>query len=126
MVRADPKGWHYLLLRAYRNWDFPKGMVEPGEEPLEAATREVCEETTIDDLEYRWGDVHYDTGPYTRNKIARYFLAATRCEVISLPVNPLLGVPEHHAWRWVAGDEALALASPRVRNVVLWARQVLT
>ena len=29
----------YLLLRAYKNWDFPKGLVEPGEGPLDAAVR---------------------------------------------------------------------------------------
>ena len=37
----------FLLLRAYRNWDFPKGLVEPGEEPIEAAIREVREETGL-------------------------------------------------------------------------------
>ena len=26
----------YLLLRAYRNWDFPKGLVEAGEQPKRA------------------------------------------------------------------------------------------
>ena len=34
----------YLLLRAYKNWDFPKGLVEPGEQPFDAAVREVKEE----------------------------------------------------------------------------------
>jgi len=26
----------FLLLRAYRNWDFPKGLVEAGESPIDA------------------------------------------------------------------------------------------
>ena len=43
------------MLRAYRNWDFPKGMVEPGEEPLAAARREVREETLIEDLAFELG-----------------------------------------------------------------------
>ena len=38
---------NFLLLRAYEYWDFPKGIVEPGEQPLEAALREVEEETTL-------------------------------------------------------------------------------
>ena len=45
----------FLLLRAYRNWDFPKGMVEGDETPIEAAMREVREETTLDDISFDWG-----------------------------------------------------------------------
>ena len=36
-----------LLLRCYGYWDFPKGEVEPGEEPLQTARREVTEETGL-------------------------------------------------------------------------------
>jgi bis(5'-nucleosidyl)-tetraphosphatase len=50
VVRATPPGWRFLLLRAFNHWDFPKGMVEAGEEPLAAAIREVREETLIADL----------------------------------------------------------------------------
>ncbi|MDE2264139.1 MAG: NUDIX domain-containing protein, partial [Gammaproteobacteria bacterium] len=31
VLRRGAAGWLFLMLRAYRNWDFPKGMVEPGE-----------------------------------------------------------------------------------------------
>ncbi|MGH8580190.1 MAG: NUDIX domain-containing protein, partial [Gammaproteobacteria bacterium] len=37
----------YLLLRAYNYWDFPKGTVQPAEDPFEAACREVEEETSL-------------------------------------------------------------------------------
>jgi 8-oxo-dGTP pyrophosphatase MutT (NUDIX family) len=41
----------FLLIRdSYRNWGFPKGHLEPGEPPAEAARREVMEETGLDDL----------------------------------------------------------------------------
>jgi ADP-ribose pyrophosphatase YjhB (NUDIX family) len=41
-----------LLIRdPYRNWGLPKGHVEEGEEPHEAALREVSEETGLEDLE---------------------------------------------------------------------------
>ncbi|MBV6415904.1 MAG: RNA pyrophosphohydrolase [Steroidobacteraceae bacterium] len=125
VVRRDGDGWLYLLLRAFRSWDFPKGMVEPGEEPFAAARREVREESSIEDLVFTWGDVCHDTGPYTRNKIARYYVAQTRTERVTLPVNAELGVPEHHEWRWVDFDDALSLVSPRVAPVVEWARGVL-
>ena len=55
LVRETDDGWRYLLLRAFTHWDFPKGMVEPGEEPLAAAIREVREETLIEDLHFEWG-----------------------------------------------------------------------
>ena len=33
VVRQAAAGWLFLMLRAYRNWDFPKGLVETGEDP---------------------------------------------------------------------------------------------
>ena len=50
-VDADD-GWRVLLLRVYNYWDCPKGVVEPGEDPLATARREVREETTLDDLDF--------------------------------------------------------------------------
>ncbi|MFO7859140.1 MAG: NUDIX domain-containing protein, partial [Ectothiorhodospiraceae bacterium] len=47
VVRREAQGWRCLLLRAYQYWDAPKGRVEAGETPLEAARREVREETGI-------------------------------------------------------------------------------
>lgn len=125
VVRRDPAGWLFLLLRAYRNWDFPKGMVEAGEEPLAAARREVHEETLIDDLEFTWGDVCLDTGPYGHRKIARYYLAETRTVRVVLPVSPELGRPEHDEWRWVDRATALSLTAARVQPVVRWAAQTV-
>jgi 8-oxo-dGTP pyrophosphatase MutT (NUDIX family) len=113
--------WQYLLLRAYRNWDFPKGGVEPGEEPLAAAIRETREETGIADLELAWGADHFDTGPYAGGKIARYYLARTRSRAVVLPVSPELGRPEHHEYRWLDFAAALELAPPRVKPVIAWA-----
>ena len=120
-MRRIPAGWLLLMLRAYRNWDFPKGLVEPGEEPLAAARREVREETLIEELYFNWGEVYQETGPYGAGKIARYYLAATPTETITLPVSPELGRPEHDEWRWVSPEAALSLVSARLRPVVRWA-----
>lgn len=125
VLRRGPVDWLFLMLRAYRNWDFPKGMVEPGEDPLAAARREVREETLIEDLEFSWGEVYRETGPYGNRKIARYYVAATRTETITLPVSPELGRPEHDEWRWVDRETALSLASTRVRPIVSWAAQAV-
>jgi bis(5'-nucleosidyl)-tetraphosphatase len=125
LVRATDSGWRTLMLRAYRNWDFPKGLREDGEQPVEAALRELREETGIDEAEFEWGDRYIETGPYSRGKTARYYLASTRRQDVVLGPSPETGVPEHHEWRWVSFDEAFDLASPRVREVVRWARQIV-
>lgn len=125
VVRRAGDDWLYLLLRAFNHWDFPKGMVEEGEEPLAAAIREVREESTIEDLDFAWGSNSTQTGPYSGGKVARYYLAATRTSDVSLPINPMIGRAEHSEYRWVDFDAALELVSPRVKPVVRWAALAL-
>ena len=125
VVRQTDDGWKTILLRAFHHWDFPKGIREPGEDPMQAALREVGEETGIDDLVFEWGDRFFETGPYSKGKVARYFLAQTAQEEIKMGLSPETGEPEHHEWRWVSFDEAYDMGSPRVRSIVQWARQVI-
>src|ERR1700683_339079 len=115
----------FLLLRAYRNWDFPKGLVEAGEDPIAAALRDVREETTLDDISFDWGMVFMDTGPYNKGKISRYYIARSKETHIMLPVNPELGVPEHHEARWADYQRALAMVSPRLTPVLHWAYSII-
>jgi len=125
VVRNAGERWRFLLLRAFNHWDFPKGMVEAGEDPVEAAIREVEEETALADLRFDWGAGFVETGPYSRGKIARYYLARTEHTGVSLLVNPEIGRPEHCEYRWVSATEALRLTTPRVRPVVFWAANQL-
>lgn len=113
------------MLRAFHNWDFPKGIREPGESSLQAALREVAEETGIADLAFDWGERHFETGPYSKGKIARYYLAQTETTDIVMGLSPQTGEPEHHEWRWLIFDQAYDLSSPRVREIVQWARQIV-
>lgn len=126
IFRRSDRGIRLLLLRAYKNWDFPKGMVEPGEDALAAARREVLEETGLGDLGYPFGDEFKETLPYSGSKVARYYLAETGAEKIELPVSPELGRPEHHEYRWASFDEAEALLPPRLAVVLEWVRKTLT
>ncbi len=126
VVRKERDQWLFLLLRAYKYWDFPKGIVEKGEDPIEGAKREVEEETTINQLDFKWGHEYVDTGPYNKGKIARYYLAETRQKDVDLPVNPEIGMPEHHEFRWVPYEEALELVGNRVKPVVRWAYEKIT
>ena len=120
VLRRDPPGWRLLVLRAFRNWDFPKGRVEAGEEPLAAAIREAREETGLTDLAFPWGHAFRETDPYAGGKVARFYVAETRSERIVLPVSAELGRPEHHEWRWVSFDDARNLLPPRLQAVVDW------
>ena len=126
VVRQFDDGWRVLLLRAYNYWDCPKGVVEPGEDPLTTAKREVLEEAGIVALDFRWGEGFIETQPYggrgAKNKVARYYLAATTQQSITLAVNPALGRPEHQEFRWLAFDDALELVVPRLREVLRHAR----
>ncbi|MCL4799533.1 MAG: NUDIX domain-containing protein [Burkholderiales bacterium] len=126
VVRRAPDGWRLLLLRAYRNWDFPKGLIEVGESPRATAVREAREETGIDDLAFSWGDAYRETAPYGRNKVARYYLAETQAEAIALPVSPELGRPEHHGFRWATPAEAGRLLPQRLQPILAWARALLS
>jgi bis(5'-nucleosidyl)-tetraphosphatase len=124
-VRRHPEGWRCLLLRSFGYWDFPKGVVEPGEEPLAAAIREVEEETGLADLEFRWGESYHETEPYSAGKVARYYVAESPRGDVRLPVNPELGRAEHDEFRWLRCDEARALLVPRVRAALDRARQAV-
>lgn len=125
IARKTGAGWVTLILRAFHHWDFPKGICEQGEQPLQAALREVQEETGIDELSFEWGDRYFETGPYSRGKVARYYLASTEQTDVEMGISPETGEPEHHEWRWTSFDEAYDLGSPRVRQIVQWARQII-
>ena len=123
VVRRANDGWRVLLLRVYNYWDCPKGLIEPGEDALTTARREVREETTIADLDFAWGESFTETEPYGREKKrARYFVARTNTEAISLPVNAELGKPEHHEWRWCEFESAEQLVNDRLWKVLRWAQ----
>ena len=126
IFRRSDGGIRLLVLRAYKNWDFPKGLIEPGEDALAAARREVLEETGLADLAYPFGDEFKETLPYSDNKVARYYLAETDAEKIELPVSPELGRPEHHEYRWISFDEAEDLLPPRLGVVLEWAKKTIT
>ena len=125
VFRRTGRGVFLLVLRAYKNWDFPKGLVDPGEDQLSAARRELKEETGLS-VDFPFGDEFKETLPYSGNKIARYYLGETEEVEIELPVSPELGRPEHHEYRWVSYDEAEELLPPRLVIVLEWARRTIS
>jgi 8-oxo-dGTP pyrophosphatase MutT (NUDIX family) len=126
VFRRTGRGVYLLVLRAYNNWDFPKGLVDPGEEQLAAAKRELKEETGLSGVDFPFGEEYRETVPYSGNKVARYYLGETEEVEIELPVSPELGRPEHHEYRWVTFDEAEELLPPRLAIVLEWARRTIS
>jgi 8-oxo-dGTP pyrophosphatase MutT (NUDIX family) len=72
----------YLLIRdSYRNWGFPKGHIEPGEDPQAAAVREVVEETGLRQVEVEGRistiDWHFRFRGQLIHKVCHFYLLRT-------------------------------------------------
>lgn len=126
VFRRTERGPYFLVLRAYNNWDFPKGLVEAGEDQLACAKRELKEETGLAGVDFPFGDEFRETLPYSGNKVARYYLGETEEVEIELPVSRELGRPEHHEYRWVSYGEAEDLLPPRLAIVLDWAKRTIS
>ncbi|MEK2688308.1 bis(5'-nucleosyl)-tetraphosphatase [Bdellovibrio sp. GT3] len=121
--KITDQGVRFLILRSFNYWDFPKGEVEPGEDPLEAAVREMQEESGLVDPQFVHGKNFYDTEPYSKGKVARYFLAQISADQkVVMGISKVLGVPEHQEYRWASAEECEYLFGPRLFRVLAWAK----
>jgi len=123
VFRRTERGVRLLVLRAAASWDFPNGLVRPGEDELAAAQREVLAETGLGDLDFPFGSAHMDTLPTAAGKVSSYYLAET--EAVDIVLRPSAGRPAHDEWRWVSFDEAEDVLPPRLALVLDWARATL-
>jgi 8-oxo-dGTP pyrophosphatase MutT (NUDIX family) len=116
LERGKPR---YLLIRdSYRNWGFPKGHLEPGEEPATAAVREVGEETGLRSLLVRGLidtiDWEFRFRGQAIHKICHFFLMESRRSRTS--PQRAEGIT---ACRWMSFDEAQRRISYRNAREVL-------
>ena len=116
LERGKPR---YLLIRdSYRNWGFPKGHLEPGEEPATAAVREVGEETGLRSLLVRGLidtiDWEFRFRGQAIHKVCHFFLMEARRARTS--PQRAEGIT---ACRWMSFDEAQRRISYRNARAVL-------
>ena len=111
-----------LCVRAYSNWDFPKGQQDPGEAIITTAIREVEEETTLQHgADYILagkpaGAVTYGTG--AKKKTATYYIGMRMSQKTPfLPVSEELGKPENDEFRWVPLSKLHNLMPGRLQGV---------
>ncbi len=114
IFRNTSEGRKYLVIRSsyhgkdgkHNFWDFPKGLLEKGEEGIGAAKREAVEEAGIKDFELVpefKETVRYFTRrspePKAVMKFVAMFLAETKVDQVKLSW-------EHDAYEWLAYEAA--------------------
>lgn len=116
-VVLNSKGQILVVSQQAVSWSLPKGHVEQGEDKLQAAKREIFEESGISDLEYL-----KDLGNYERSKIGDpsklkriyMFLFRTNQEDLK-PIDK-----ENPEARWVDVEEvATLLTAPKDKEFFL-------
>lgn len=119
-IRDTPAGRLYLLVRhAAGHWGFPKGKQEPGETPMQTATRELREETGIADARIVASPAFTETYRFTKksggvvDKAVTYYLGYVDREAVTVMPGELLD----HAWLDAAGAAA-RLTYPESRQLL--------
>ena len=100
VIRRFDDSFKVLCLKKKKKFDITKGLIEPGESPINAAIRETAEEAGITDLNFEWG-----SEPIAYGKGYAY-IASTKQDPIILP-NPETGILEHTGYQWLTFEEAL-------------------
>lgn len=98
VVKRFHAEWKVLALTSLDGpLDIPKGLIDPGETPLEAALRETKEEAGITELDFAWG-----LTPIISENMTCY-VAATSQEP-SIVANPHTNLVEHLSVSWTDWD----------------------
>ncbi len=106
IFRREKNKIYYLLLHyQWGHWDFPKGNIERGEKPEEAAKREIEEETGIGDVKSiegfkEWIKYFLKFEGKTVFKVVTFYLAETKTKQVETSF-------EHIGYKWLPHREAL-------------------
>lgn len=107
MIVFNPKLKKFLLLEYSSHWGFAKGGIESGEDEMNAARRELKEETGITKFKLIEGfkekiDYYYKKDEKTVYKEVIFFLITTESEEVKIS-------DEHKSYRWCDHGEAYKL-----------------
>lgn len=123
VVFYEDRGVRKYLLLHYPSghWDFPKGNIEAGERPIEAARREVFEETGLRDIEFVKGfekriSYFYRRQGVTVHKVVIFYLARSKSMDVRLSW-------EHKGYAWLPYDQAIRRVTYRNSREVLQAAE---
>ncbi len=116
----------YLVLHyGLGHWDFPKGHIEKGEKPEEAAKREIREETGIKVIKFIEGfketiKYFFKWKGQSIFKIAVFYLAETKTNRVKISW-------EHLGFKWLPYEEALKqLTFKNAKEILEKAHKFLT
>lgn len=97
-------------------FDIPKGTIEPNEEPLKAALRELEEEASI--------VLPYKKYPFIEYEGLTIYLAQSNVHAKIKP-NPESGIIEHQMALYISPDLLIDQAYDYLRPAIAWARDYL-
>lgn len=126
VYRLGAGGELFLLIKdSYQNWGFPKGHLESGERPEDAALREVREETGLQDLALRGRietiDWYFRFRGTLIHKVCHFYLMETS-QADTLP-QQAEGIT---ACQWIDFEEAkLAISYSNARKVLSRAHEMI-
>jgi len=124
LINKDSKAEFLLLHYTTGHWDFPKGNIEIGEEEVEAARREIFEETGIEDVNFLKGfrkkiEYQYMRGERLIQKEVVFYITTTNTRKIILS-------NEHIGYVWNEYDNAMKrLTYMNAKNLLTEAKKFL-
>ena len=100
--------------KGIRKYDLTKGKVDKKESLFNAAVRETYEESSILNLDFKWGK-----DSFSKNTITMYVAETTDSPKILK--NPESGVFEHDGFEWNSFEVARILLPDFLKPFVIWA-----
>lgn len=123
LIVVGPEGWLLGHVTTLEHWDLPKGKIEEGETPQQAAIRECIEETGLDLSSYMenledLGEVVYNRKRGKRLHLFRLTLDRTFdlsvCSCQTIVTTRGAPVPDMDDWAWVPEHDVLSLVNRRM------------
>lgn len=125
-LNVDVGRLEYLLLHhTLGHWDFPKGNIEADENPIQAARREIYEETGIKEIEFAKRfrekiEYYYKRSDRLVHKRVTFYLAKTKTRQVTLS-------SEHDGYAWKDYEAAIQhLTFINAKKVLKRAKMYLT